>query len=123
MPPKNFYPYTMSLGNGVTVYVEVPASMVRKEDGEIAFTPAGIRFLDRVRAAGTPIGETMTPGHIAALRAALGMTQEAFGKAVGVNKLTVSRWERGELRPNRTSLAAIRQLRRKQARQGVAIVA
>jgi transcriptional regulator with XRE-family HTH domain len=34
-------------------------------------------------------------------RTALGLSQEAFGEAIGVEGMTVSRWERGESFPQR----------------------
>ena len=49
------------------------------------------------------------------------MTQEQFGASLGVNKLTVSRWERGELRPGPSSLKRLRKLRDMAARRGVVV--
>ena len=44
-------PYTMRLADGRTVFIEMPArTAVRDRGGELAFTPEGVRFLDRIRA-------------------------------------------------------------------------
>ena len=51
-------PYTMTLGDGRTVYVEVPARIVaRDRGGQLAFTPEGVRFLDRIRALASRLSE------------------------------------------------------------------
>jgi DNA-binding transcriptional regulator YiaG len=60
-------------------------------------------------------------GFIIALREALGHTQKEFGAHLNVDKMTVSRWERGVLRPSPDSLAAIDGLRGKAVRRGVTI--
>ena len=64
-----------------------------------------------------------SPGFITALREALGLTQAEFGERIGVDKMTVSRWERGALRPSSESLAAISELRNRATRSGVTIPA
>ncbi len=40
------------------------------------------------------------PKHVRVLRDWLGLPQEAFGKALGVSRSTVVRWERDETRPD-----------------------
>lgn len=43
--------YTMKLPDGRAVRVKVPSEYVERDrSGELAFTPEGVRFLDRVRA-------------------------------------------------------------------------
>lgn len=116
------FPYTMKLGDGRTIYVEVPGRWMTKDrDGTPAFLPPAVRFLDRVRALSMKLTTTPSPGFITTLREALGMTQAEFGERVGVDKMTVSRWERGALRPSDESLAAIAELRQRAVKRGVAI--
>ncbi len=81
-------------------------------------------FIDRIIALATPASSSKTgptPGYIFALRDALGMRQAQLGKAVGVDAMTVSRWERGTLRPSAESLAGLEKLRKRMVRKGVVI--
>ena len=113
-------PYTMKLPDGRTLYVEVPGRMVEQDrSGQAAFTPEGVRFLDRVRALALPLNTTPRPAYITNLREALGMTQAQFGDAVGVDKMTISRWERGTMRPGDATLANMRKLIGQAKRKGV----
>lgn len=43
-------------------------------------------------------------------RKALGLTQVDLGRKVGVDAITVSRWERGELRPHPLRLPKLRRV-------------
>ena len=116
------FPYTMKLFDGRTLYVEVPGRwMTEDRDGSPAFLPEAVRFLDRVQALAQPLDRPPSPGFITSLREALGLTQAEFGERIGVDKMTVSRWERGVLRPGDESLAAIAELRNRAARNGVTI--
>ena len=45
--------------------------------------------------------------NLKALRNGRGLTQEEFGKAIGVNKRTVSTWEKGISEPNLHTIAKI----------------
>jgi len=118
------FPYTMKLSDGRTVYVEVPGRWVTKDrDGKAALLPKGVAFLDRIRALSMKLDSSPSPGFFTALREALGMTQAEFGERIGVDKMTVSRWERGALRPSDESLSAIADRRRRAVRGGVAIPA
>ena len=83
--------------------------------------PADPTELDRVRALAMKLDRPPSPGFITSLREALGLTQAEFGERIGVDKMTVSRWERGALRPGDESLAAIAELRNRAARSGVTI--
>lgn len=117
-------PYTIRLPDGGTIFVEMPAKMVRRDrDGSIGFTLEGVRLLDRIRALAMRMGDHPTPGHIAALRQALGLTQKQLGEKVGVAKLTVSRWERGQIKPGSRSVAALMKLRAQGGRKGVLLPA
>lgn len=114
----------MKLPDGRTLYIEVPGRwMMRDRDGTPAFMPQAVKFLDRVRALAVKLDRAPSPGFITALREGLSMTQQEFGEQVGVDKMTVSRWERGALRPSDESLAAVEELRRKAVRLGVTIPA
>jgi DNA-binding transcriptional regulator YiaG len=119
------YPFTMKLHDGRTVYVEVPGRWVTTDrSGEVAFLPEAVEFLDKVQAlAMTALDRAPSPAYVTALRQALGMTQQEFGERLGVNKLTISRWERGTLRPGPRALAALEALRREAVRRGVTIPA
>jgi len=104
-------PYTMRLADGRTVFVEVPArTAVRDRGGELAFTPEGVRFLDRIRALASNLEAAPSPAFITALREAAGFTQEELGRRIGRHKLTVSRWECGTLHPDREALKRLRKL-------------
>jgi len=113
-------PYAMKLADGRRVYIEIPGRWtVRDRSGQIAFTPQGARFLDRIRALMIKTDGPATPGYLRSLREALGLTQQELARKIGVNKLTISRWERGELRPSAMSMRALRVLRDRSAKQGV----
>lgn len=116
-------PYTMKLPDGRTVFVEVPGRWVTTDrSGQPAFRPEGVAFLDRVRAlALSALNHPPGPAYITTLREALGCTQQEFGERIGVDKMTVSRWERGTLKPRDASLKAIEELRRKAVRKGVVL--
>ena len=47
------------------------------------------------------------------------MTQEELGKRIGRDKLTVSRWECGSVRPSKEALARLARLFRKLKASGV----
>lgn len=113
-------PYTMKLADGRLVYVEVPRRMARQDQsGELAFTPSGVRFLDHVRALALNPSQAPSPAYLASLRQALGLTQAQLGRLVGRNKLTVSRWERGGLRPSPEALEKLYAIARKRKQAGV----
>ena len=115
-------PFTMKLPDGRTLYVEIPGRWVTKDrDGSPALLPEAVRFLDRVQALAQRLDRPPSPGFITSLREALGLTQAEFGERIGVDKMTVSRWERGALRPSDESLAAIEEVRRRATRSGVTI--
>jgi DNA-binding transcriptional regulator YiaG len=112
----------MKLEDGRTLYVEVPGRYtVTDRSGRVAFTPEGVRFLDRIRALRMEVSRAPRPSYITSLREALGLTQQELAVRLGVNKLTVSRWERGALHPGRASLEALRRLRQEAVSQGVVL--
>ena len=117
-------PYTMRLADGRTLYVEVPGRWtVTDRSGQLGFAPEAVRFLDRIRALAVRLTQSPSPGFITSLREAMGLTQQQFGSRIGVNKLTVSRWERGALRPGPKSIRSIDVLRHKTVHRGVFLAA
>ncbi len=117
-------PYTMKLPDGRTVFVLVPGKWTRTDvTGEVGFTPDGVRFLDRIRALAMKAPATPTPGYIVAVRVALNLTQAQLAERLGVDPMTVSRWERGAVRPNADSLKALEKLKTAAARKGVTLAA
>jgi DNA-binding transcriptional regulator YiaG len=88
-------------------------------ENTLGFTLSGVTFLDRIRALAIDVPDSPSPGAIVALREALGLTQKGLGERIGVDKLTVSRWERGEVKPGPDSIKAPRRLRRSAAARGV----
>ncbi len=115
------HPYTMKLPDGRILFVEVPGRWVIKDrSGETAFLPPAVRLLDRLRAlAMSALERPPSPGYITSLREGLGLTQAEFGEQIGVDKMSVSRWERGTVRPSDASLAAMERIRRAAIRRGV----
>ncbi|HET6246887.1 MAG TPA: helix-turn-helix domain-containing protein [Tepidisphaeraceae bacterium] len=116
------FPYTMRFADGRTLAVAVPGRMVRADrGGEVAFTPDGVRFLDHLRALFMPLDRAPSPAFIRRLREALGMSQQSFGRELGIDKLTVARWEWGKLKPGKESIRAIQRVRAKAVRRGVSL--
>ena len=114
--------HIMKLPDGRSIFVEVPGRWtVKDRSGKLALVPEGVRFLDQVRALAGNSRRPPSPGWITCLREALNLTQAEMGARLGVNKVTVSRWERGALRPSDTSLAAIERLRRVAVSRGVVL--
>jgi DNA-binding transcriptional regulator YiaG len=105
------------------IYVEIPGRWVTKDrGGETAFLPPAVRLLDRMKVLAMSLtSRPVTPGYLKSLREALGLTQAQMGERAGVDKMTVWRWEQGRLKPSKGSLAALENLRKAAARQGVMI--
>lgn len=117
-------PHTMKLPNGRTLLVLIPAKWRRTDaSGEAAFTPEAVRLLDRVRVAAMNLPPEPTPGHIKTLREALGLTQTQLGERIGVDKMTVARWEWGKMKPRAGAVKALDKLRREAGRKGIVIAA
>jgi DNA-binding transcriptional regulator YiaG len=91
--------------------------------GELSYTGTAVRILDQLRSVLQNVSASSTPGHIVSLREALGLTQQQFAARLKVTSQTVSRWERGEVRPNEHALAAIRRLQAAARRKGIAVPA
>jgi DNA-binding transcriptional regulator YiaG len=121
VPPElRDYPYVLRFSDGRSVAIRMPAGTVVKDrSGQTAFTMAGVRHIDRIRALFMPMQNVVSPGFVRTLRETLRMTQVQFGHAVGVDKMTVYRWEKGTLRPGKNSAREIDKLRAKMTRRGV----
>ena len=52
----------------------------------------------------------MTPAEIKTLREKLGLTQSQLANKIGVNQVTVNRWERGHKRPSPMALNQLHNL-------------
>ncbi len=114
-------PHVMKLGGGSMLAISLPASWVKADrSGEPLLLPPAVRALDRLRALFTS-QERITPGFIVGLREAMHLTQDQFGRKLGVSKMTVSRWECGRMMPGKAAVAAIRELQAKSRRGGVKI--
>jgi hypothetical protein len=114
----------MRLGDGRVVYVEVPGRWTTTDrGGQVGFLPDGVRFLDRVRVLAMEMPLAPSPGFITVLRQAVGLTQAELAARIGVDKMTVSRWERGRLRPGADAVTALRRLRERAVERGVVLPA
>ena len=91
------------------------------ETGQLSYTPSALRTLDRLRAVLQELDMTSSPGHICSLRDALGLTQQQFAQRLKVASQTVSRWERGEIRPGTTAIERLRRLQKTIRAKGIAI--
>lgn len=112
--------YVMHLPDGRRVYLELPeAHISRDRSGHLLLRPPAVRILDQVRALAMQHVDRPTPAYLLTLRETLDMTQEEFGEAVGVDKMTVSRWERGGRRPSTANARRIAALRDERVKEGV----
>ena len=53
----------------------------------------------------------------------MGFTREQFGAKVGVDKMTVYRWENGTRRPNEADMKKVNRMRDSNASKGVVLSA
>jgi DNA-binding transcriptional regulator YiaG len=116
-------PYTMSLGNGQTLFINLQANMVDYDplSGEMYFTPDGIDHLDKIRALAITTPEQPTPGYLQALRKALGLTQTQMAKKLRLSTISIKRWETGSLRPGPLSVRKLRRLVENATQRGVVV--
>lgn len=114
-------PYVISLDEETMLAITLKSAWLKPDrSGQPLLLPPAIRALDRLRAV-FAVQKKLTPGFIVSLREALGLTQSEFGRKIGVSKMTVSRWERGRMRPSRAMGAAIHVLQLQAQREGVKI--
>jgi len=122
--PAEDVPFTARLPGGSTMFVLIPAEWCEVDaTGEVLFGPEAVRLIDRVQTMAENMPKAPTPGRIRTLREALGLTQTRMGERVGVDKMTVARWEWGAMRPSPAAVKALDKLRRSAGRRGVVIAA
>lgn len=115
-------PFTARLPDGRTLFVLVPGRWCETDaGGELLLKPEAVRFIDRVQALAMETPAKPTPAYLRALREGLGLTQAEFAGRVGVDKMTIARWEWGQLSPRRAKVLVIDKIRKAAARQGVVI--
>jgi DNA-binding transcriptional regulator YiaG len=120
--PAADVPYVMRLPGQCAVAVNIPAQwVVHDRTGAIGFRPPAVRLLDRLRALYARIEQPPTPGFILTLRQAMRLTQEQFGRRLGVGKMTVSRWERGAMHPGQEAVRSLTKLRGAALRRGILV--
>lgn len=104
------------------IALTIPAEWVALDKtGEVCLRPAAVHWLDKLRALYTPIDRTPTPGFLRTLRQALNLTQAELGRRVGVNKITVSRWECGAAKPGVQAIQSLIRVRAAALRKGLPI--
>lgn len=116
-------PYSIALDEGRQLFVELPAGAwrpARHGDGW-SLTPAGGRLIDKLRAMAEAVPKEPTAGRVKALRSALELTQVQLAERIEVSPLTISRWERGQVRPNTEASRRLERLRRAAGRRGLVI--
>ena len=121
---KKDVPFTTRLPDGRVLFVLVPGRWCEADvSGEVLFTPEGVRFIDRVQAVAMRTPLAPTPAYIRALRESLGWSQTELAARVGVDKMTVARWEWGKVKPGRAAVKALDKVRTAAARKGVVLAA
>ena len=114
-------PYVIRFGDHSMLAISLAADWLKPDRaGQPVLLPQAVRALDRLRAVFTN-QQQLTPGFIISLREATGLTQEQLGRNLGVSKMTVSRWERGRMRPGADAARGIRRLQAEASRAGVKI--
>ena len=115
-------PYVVSLGGGRNLVLLLsPQHYDFDADGELLLRPAGVRHLDKVRAVAADVPDHPSPGWIKTMRSAFGMTQAELADALQVSLEVVTQWERGEAKPEKSAVQALRQLRRERCAAGVIV--
>lgn len=118
------FPFTLRLPDGRTLFVLVPAELCDRDvSGEVVFLPDALRLIDRLQSLAMRTPDRPSPAYIRTLREALGLTQAALAARIGVNKMTVARWEWGKSRPAPEAVRALDALRRSISRRGVVLAA
>lgn len=122
--PAEDVPFTMRLPDGRTLFVLIPAGHCTIDvTGEVLLKLQAVRLIDRAQALAMAVPGTPTPGYIRTLREALGWTQRELAERIGVDPLSVSRWERGAVKPSEAAVKALDKIRRQAGRRGVTIAA
>jgi DNA-binding transcriptional regulator YiaG len=114
-------PYSIPFEEGGMLAILLRAAWLKADrSGQPLLLPPAVRAIDQLRAVFSASG-AMTPGFIVSLREAAGLTQEQFGRKLGVTKMTVSRWECGRMQPSSELVVSIRRLQSQARRHGVKI--
>lgn len=117
-------PYIMRLPDGRSILVLLRPDWCELDvTGELLLKPDAVQFLDRIRVMATKLPKAPSPSFIRTLRETLGLTQVELGERVGVDSMTVSRWERGAVKPSAAAVKALNKLRRDAGRRGITIAA
>ena len=95
----------------------------QNDRGNAPDVPHTMRLRDRVRVTATNVPAQPTPGYGRTLREAIGLTEQQFAERVGVDKMTVARWEWGKVKPGAAAVTRIEKVRREAGRRGVMIAA
>lgn len=118
------FPFTLRLPDGRTLFVLVPAKLCERDvSGEVVFLPDALRFIDRIQSLAMRTPDRPTPSYIRTLREALGLTQAGLAARLGVNKMTVARWEWGKSHPAPEAVRSLDALRRAASRRGIVLAA
>jgi DNA-binding transcriptional regulator YiaG len=119
--PGTDLPYAIPAGDGAMLAIRLPAAWIKPDrTGQPLLLPPAVRALDRLRAT-LADDEVLTPGFIVSLRGAMRITQQQLARKLNVSKMTVSRWERGTMRPGASAVEAMRGLQRHAQRAGVKV--
>jgi DNA-binding transcriptional regulator YiaG len=122
MSKQQPYFHALRLADGRFACIELPARSVRRgPDGEVELRPSAVKLLDRLRVMAHEVPDEPSPGWVRTLREALGLTQATLARRIGVDRLSVSRWECGRGRPGADALAKLRRLRRRAVQAGVLV--
>lgn len=117
-------PFTAKMPGGRTLVLLIPAKWCEMDaSGEVLFKPEAARLIDRVQALAMRTPTVPTPAYIRTLREALRLTQAQLAERVGVDKMTVARWEWGKMRPSPTAATALDKVRAEAGRRGVVVAA
>ena len=112
----------MQLSGGRSFYIELPAQFVaRDRDGSVLIKPAGVQYLDKVRALAMRSEIEPSAAFITSARHALGVTQPQFARRLHKSTITIKRWEAGTLRPGADSVRRLRQVLGRAAKRGVVL--
>lgn len=123
-PLTDDIPFTAKLPDGRTLFALVPARWCELDvTGEVLFKPKAVAFLDRLQVMAMKLPKEPTPGFIRTLREALGLTQAQLGERLGVEKMTVYRWERGMVKPGAAARKALDRVRKEAGRKGIVLAA
>jgi len=122
--PGEDLPYVMHLPGQRALALTIPAAwVVLDKTGEVCLRPPAVHWLDKLRALYSRLETTPTPGFIRVLREAMNLTQAELAQRIRVNKMTVSRWERGTAKPSDQAIKLLVKIRASALRRGLLVEA